>query len=324
MKKIILLGIALIFLVSACSLNSSPRVTKISPEEAKTKAEDYINNVLMQGGNAKATVENLAVDEKYPDLYKMTVKIEGNDQEFTSYITVDGKRFFATGQDIEDEEKKQEERNANRPAQPSATVSNKSDKPKVELFVMSYCPFGTQIEKGILPVLETLGDKIDFNLEFCDYVMHGDKETKENLRQYCIQKEQPQKLQAYLGCFLDSQDSDKCLKEANVDVGKLKQCTDKTDKEYNVTNNTEKKGRFPVFPLNQDNAKKYGVAGSPTLIINGEKISSGRSPKALLEAICSAFNNPPEECNKELSADNPSPGFGSGTSGSGANGGCGG
>ena len=36
----------------------------------------------------------------------------------------------------------------------------KKEKPEVELFVMSHCPFGTQIEKGMLPVARLLGDKI--------------------------------------------------------------------------------------------------------------------------------------------------------------------
>ncbi|MBU3941884.1 MAG: hypothetical protein KKF74_03150, partial [Nanoarchaeota archaeon] len=47
----------------------------------------------------------------------------------------------------------------------------KKDKPEVELFVMSHCPYGTQIEKGMLPVARLLGDKIDFNIRFCSYAM---------------------------------------------------------------------------------------------------------------------------------------------------------
>jgi len=49
---------------------------------------------------------------------------------------------------------------------------------------MSYCPYGTQIEKGILPVINALGNKIKFSLKFVDYAMHGKKEIDENSRQY--------------------------------------------------------------------------------------------------------------------------------------------
>ena len=66
----------------------------------------------------------------------------------------------------------------------------KSDKPVVELFVMSYCPYGTQAEKGILPVLALLGDKIDFKLRMVHYILHGEPEDLENKRQLCIREEE--------------------------------------------------------------------------------------------------------------------------------------
>ena len=86
--------------------------------------------------------------------------------------------------------------------QASAAEVKKNDKPTVELFVMSHCPYGTQIEKGIIPAIEALGDKVDFNLKFCSYAMHGEQELREELNQYCIQKEQKDKLLPYLKCFL--------------------------------------------------------------------------------------------------------------------------
>jgi hypothetical protein len=67
---------------------------------------------------------------------------------------------------------------------------------------MSYCPFGTQAEKGILPVVNLLKDKIDFKVKFVNYAMHGKKEIDENNLQYCIQKEEPNKYNSYLTCFL--------------------------------------------------------------------------------------------------------------------------
>lgn len=54
---------------------------------------------------------------------------------------------------------------------------------------MSHCPYGLQMEKGIIPVVETLGDSIDFQVKFCDYAMHGQTELDEQVLQYCIMKE---------------------------------------------------------------------------------------------------------------------------------------
>lgn len=201
--------------------------------------------------------------------------------------------------------------------QPEAgNIANKSDKPIVELFVMSYCPYGTQIEKGIIPTIETLGNKVDFNLKFVSYTMHGEKENQENLRQYCLQKEQKNKLFPYLKCFLEASDSAGCLNSASVEENKLKSCMDSTANNFNVTGTN-----FDVYKSDND---KYGVQGSPTLVINGAISQSGRDSNSLLKAICSAFDNAPKECNAVLSSATPAPGFGSGTAPSGGSGsGCG-
>ena len=205
-----------------------------------------------------------------------------------------------------------------KPVAPVAVVATKSAKPVVELFVMSHCPYGTQIEKGILPVVEALGDKIDYELKFCTYAMHSKKELDEQLTQYCVQKEGKDKIHSYLGCFLeDESKSEECLKESGVNIANVKSCVASTDKEFAVSAGFEDKstwsgGRYPLFNVYKEDNEKYGVGGSPTLIINGEKVSSGRDSAGLLSAICSAFEEAPEECNLELSSASPSPGFGYG------------
>ena len=191
----------------------------------------------------------------------------------------------------------------------------KKDKPEVELFVMSHCPFGTQIEKGMLPVARLLGDKIDFNMKFCSYAMHGKKELDEQTLQHCIQKHYNDKYLDYLACFLKDEKTDDCLKEFELN-GKLDVCIAETDAEFKVTEkfndqSTWSGGRYPLFDVHKESNDKYGVGGSPTLVINGvtaEKVK--RDPASLLNAICIGFKNKPAECNEELSSANPSPGFG--------------
>ena len=196
----------------------------------------------------------------------------------------------------------------------------KKDKPEVELFVMSHCPYGTQIEKGMLPVARLLGDKIDFNIRFCSYAMHGEKELDEQTLQYCIQKEYNDKYLDYLACFLKDDKTDECLKEVELD-GKLDECIAETDAEFKITEKFNDKstwsgGRFPLFDIDKELNEKYGVRGSPNLVINGVTAKSGRDPASLLDAICTGFNVKPAECNEELSSANPSAGFGFETSAS--------
>jgi hypothetical protein len=78
--------------------------------------------------------------------------------------------------------------------------------------------------------------------------------------------------------------------------------------------------------VDKEDVEKYGVQGSPTLVINGETVQAGRDSASILAAICSAFNEPPAACKTELSSTPPAPGFGTGkdsTGGASANAGCG-
>jgi glutaredoxin len=281
----------------------------------------------MQPGS-KAIIKDIAEEG---GLYKITINLPGG-QEITSYLTRDGKKFFPEAMDIAEVEakvaqnKNQQADNNQNPASQNVTVAKK-DKPEVELFIMSHCPYGTQIEKGLLPVLSALGDKIDFKLKFCSYAMHGEKELDEQLNQYCIQKEEPAKLANYLKCFLEDGNSDRCATATGLNKGKIKSCIASADKEFKVKEkykdqSTWVSGRFPAFDVFKADNEKYGVQGSPTLIINGQQIQTGRDSASLLSAICSTFNNQPAECQQQLSGAAPSPGFGSGTGGANSAGGC--
>ncbi|HTY43734.1 MAG TPA: hypothetical protein VMC80_00635, partial [Patescibacteria group bacterium] len=196
----------------------------------------------------------------------------------------------------------------------------KTDKPTVELFVMSYCPYGTQMEKAIIPVLNLLKDKVNFTLRFVSYSMHGQKEVDENTRQYCIQKEQSDKFIPYLSCFLQAGDSASCLTSIGIDQSKLSSCVSSANAQFSITKTadaTVASGSYPSFDIDKTLNQQYGVQGSPTLVINGVQTEpSARSPEAVLTTICSSFSTAPNECSQTLSTSQTSPGFGTGTSSS--------
>lgn len=216
------------------------------------------------------------------------------------------------------------------PAQ-NAPVANapKSDRPAVELFVMSYCPYGLQMEKAYLPAMELLKNKADISVKFVSYAMHDLKELEENTRQYCIQSEQSDKFIPYLKCFTGKDDYKACLATAGVNEGKMNACVGATNQKYGIITkyndqSTWLNGRFPVYPIHQDLNTQYGVQGSPTLVINGAQSEAGRTPEAVKQAICAAFNSPPSECQKTLDTAAPAPGFGATTGGNAnAQAGCG-
>jgi len=314
--KLILVAI----LVAAISISGTyfyfkkiPKGKFLSPQEAAQKAISYINENLLQKG-ITASIVNV---EEESGLYKFHLKI--GEQEFISYVTKDGKILFPEeGIDIEKELTKAGE-------ETSPQEIQKTDRPDVKLFVMSYCPYGLQAQKMFLPVYNLLKDKTEMEVYFVNYIMHEKKEIDENLRQYCIQKEEKEKYYDYLSCFVKDGNFEKCLSEADVDREKLNNCVSKTDGEYKIYSQYEDQstwlnGNYPKFDVHSDLNEKYGVQGSPTVVINDGIVEvSPRSPEKFKETICQAFTSAPEECSRTLSNEVFSPGFGleAGSSGGG-------
>lgn len=325
-KMLPILGVVIILLIAGIYMSQKGGVSmgkNISPMEAKNKAEAFVRDTLL-GGKTQFTISDAT---EYAGLYKMSITLEGGGDPIDSYMTKDGKIFLPQGMDIAKMTAEAGGATADaggQAAEPVAQVATKSDKPKVELFVMSHCPYGTQAEKGIIPVVKALGSKIDFQIKFVDYAMHEKKEIDEQTRQYCINKEQAPKFIPYLECFLKAGDSASCLKEQKVDEKKLASCITATDKQFKITesyNNKDSWGsQFPPFAIHKAENTKYGVQGSPTLVINGEQINSGRDAASFAKAICGAFTDgkAPKECSNTFASASPAPGFGTGTQAAGS------
>ncbi len=319
MWKILTLILGVLFIVSIFTNGFSGKSTSsgaVDKDKAANDAVEYINTYLMQGAGSAELKE---VKEE-GNLY--VVKMSINGQEYDSYITNDGKYLFPQGIDVSKTPEVPET-----PTQPVVEVTEKKDVPDVEVFVMSHCPYGTQMEKGIIPVMETLGDKANIQIKFVNYAMHGEKEVLEQLNQYCIDKEQNDKFLPYLKCFLKEGKGDECLTEVGVDTAALETCKAAADEEFAIMENLEDKekwsgGRFPPFLIHDAENKEYGISGSPSLAINGQNVNSGRDSASLLKTICGAFNEAPEECDTVLSSASPSPGFGFETTGSSTNAQC--
>lgn len=303
----IILALVLIVVIAFGNTIFTGGAAGVSKETAAGNVISFINS---QGGSTASLVSA----EREGGLYKITVDYMGN--QIPVYTTLDGKSLVVNPISLSGSSPSSDSSSSPQ-STPTPTVP-KSDKPTVELFVMSHCPYGTQMEKGILPVAELLGNKIDFKIKFVYYAMHGKEEVNEQTRQYCIQEEQNDKFNAYLKCFLKAGKTDECLTEAKIDSAKLTACVNATDKKFDISKNFNDQsswlsGRFPKFDIHKADNEKYSVAGSPTLVINGQEAPSGRDPQSLLNAICGAFNTAPAECEQKLSSASPAPGFGEGT-----------
>jgi len=311
-------------------LNPNSTLTQsMNSQEAGNKAVEFITTNLLSPGVSAKLVSTEEINGGF--LYKVELNLSDgkSSQVAESYITSDGEYLFPQGIPMKEFAalKKAAEEQQNQQQEQKLDEIPKTEKPKVRLFIMSYCPYGLQAMKAAIPVYELLDGKADMTINFVSYAMHDKKELDENLRMYCIQEEQKGVFLKYLACFTESGDYESCLNETNVDKTKLDSCVARVDEEYNVTNmyndkSTWASGMFPMFYVEKEDNEAYGIRGSPTLVINDKVVSVSRSPEAYKEAICSAFVTPPEECKETLSNSSASPGFGGGT-GTASTGGCG-
>lgn len=308
--KKILATVAIALSLASCS-------SGLSSTEAKDFAQKFINEDLLSGG---MTAEITKI-EKGSGFWNLDIKLSDG-REVKSLLSLDGKIFVPEA--IYVDEVKAAAATAAETADTAQTeaLANlpKSAKPVVELFVMSYCPYGTQAEKAIIPALEALDGLVDFQLKFVNYAMHGEKEVTENLLEYALTKNYPDKLIPYLKEFLKAGDSAAALTAVGVSQADLAATIAATDKEFKITENLNNKDLWlksqdgtPTYPhFNVDNTdnEKYSVQGSPALVVNGQTVQGERTPAGMLKTICAAFETAPEACTTELSSASPSAGFG--------------
>ena len=271
----------------------------ISPEGAGIKIIDFINKNLLQG-QTTATL-NAVFEES--GVYKILFEVEN--QEYTFYTTRDGKLLFTSGGPMPEEEPGETE-----PA--PVTGIPQRDVSQALLFVMSYCPYGNQAEEIMMPVFDLLGNRADIRVHYVIYSnyggggpnycldkdnkycsMHGIQELNQNVREICVQKYQKDKFWTFLkemNSKCNYQNADSCwegvAKSIGLDADKIKTC--------------QKNESIALLEQEVQLNKKYGITGSPQLVINDAEYSGARSAEAYKSAICAGFNDAPAECSQSL------------------------
>lgn len=184
----------------------------------------------------------------------------------------------------------------------------KYEKPVLEAWVVSRCPFGVQMMNALQYVQEAIGDNVDIQVRQITGLdaqgnptaMHGEQELVENERQVCLREEQPDVFWDYIGCYAETGDAATCETTAAVDSSALTDCMENRMLEYMTTEAQDTTAR--------------GVTGSPTLLIDGTKVSEydfgGRSPAALQKLLCCSMETEASSCETQLTATEAPRGFG--------------
>lgn len=258
----------------------------------------YINKELLPSGT-KASLEEVTTEH---DLYKIKMTIKGKEQ--TSYVTKDGKVLFPQKITMVTTSSTSSKATSSDQTQNSKKEIPKKETAKVELFVMSFCPYGNKAEQTMEPVYELLGDKVDWNIHYIVSEkngkfssLHGQPEVDQDARELCVLKNQGTKKWFEFANYVNENcgSEGKCWKEAakenDLDPEKISSCAEE---------NGDK-----MLKEEAQISNKKGASGSPTLFINGtesETVYEYGKPNTYKETICSAFEESPSECNEELSS----------------------
>ena len=296
-----------------------------SSQETAQKALDYINENLLPEGLTSSLID--VVEES--GLYKFRLKI--GEKEYPSYVTKDGKILFPE-EGINLEEKLATTTPTEEPKKLTCQDIKKSDKPLLEAFVVSQCPYGLQMQRILNEIVKNIPSSAEnMKVRYIGQIagdkitsMHGDEEAQENLKQICIREEQGDKYWKYIDCHIKKGEVESCLTTAGINKAILDACLSDNSKGLKYA-----KEDF-------DLQTKYQISGSPTLVINDtlfEEFDNStnqclwefgcRNAEAVKSLICCGFNQQPEFCSQKLTEEQATVGFsenyssGSSTSGGG-------
>ena len=139
------------------------------------------------------------------------------------------------------------------------------DRVKLDLFVMSQCPFAVRAEQALAPILKEFGDQIDFTLYFIASEdgsggftsLHGQQEVAEDIRQAVMGKYYPNKYFDYIVArAANYQDGDweQQALELGIDVERVRAIVASEEGEKLLWANIQK-------------GNELGIRASPTLLI---------------------------------------------------------
>ncbi len=303
MKRVIFLFILVSMLFMGClepsvnTNNGSNNTTVTVYDTAKVnRIVNVINDLIkLQGGNVQVQLKAV---NKVNGLYVITLSTpDGNTQDI--YATNDLEQIFLQPpikvSDLEKTIEKFKQQNKEIP---------KTDKPTVQLYIMSFCPFGNQAEQLMNPIIHLLNDKISFEPVYIISnrngqwtSLHGNSELKQDVREKIIFNMYGPVVWAdyvkNVDHTCDVKDIDTCWKSVAENMSLNTTAIEET---YNSS--------FDSIVSNEaSKTNEAKVQGSPTLVINGviyNERANGRSTNAYKSAICSAFTTEPIECNQTL------------------------
>jgi len=155
---------------------------------------------------------------------------------------------------------------------------------KLNLFVMSQCPYGNLAYKALIEIAEKMPD-IDWHVNWIAKVnvqgivntLHGYEEAQEDMRQICVYNYNRDKFFDYVDCISDDYENSRdiwssCAEQAELDPAEIESCVENEG----VTLLTER-----VWLTD-----KLSITDSPTFLLNNKIVFNAIDADGLKNHIC--------------------------------------
>jgi protein-disulfide isomerase len=166
----------------------------------------------------------------------------------------------------------------------------------MELYVMSQCPYGVQVENALVPVAKQLGNALDLQFHYIGdgqpgsfRSLHGTPEVAGDIAQLCAQEQDPAKMLDFIACQNKAprevaSNWKSCAEELGLDAKALATCAGSDHGEG-------------LLAASFEESRKKGATGSPTIYLNGKPYEGGRKSRDFLKAVCSEVSGTkPQPC----------------------------
>ncbi|MGM0595625.1 MAG: hypothetical protein ACQES9_01165 [Myxococcota bacterium] len=215
------------------------------------------------------------------------------------YVKLKGRQFFDPTAEICDNSKDDTGNgkvDCDDPSCKNDLACREEIKGRLDVFVMSQCPYGVKGLDAMKEVLQNTKD-IDFHINYIAQkqgngfkALHGQPEVDENIRQLCAIKNYPKdyKYMDYIWC-----------RNKNYKSNKWKSCA-KDDIKAEVIEKCFKEEGNKLLEENIKKANKLGIGASPSWITNNRYKFSGISPEKIKKEFCK-HNKDYKICDKKLS-----------------------
>lgn len=176
------------------------------------------------------------------------------------------------------------------------------ENPTVELFLMSFCPYGNKAEQTLKPVFKELKDEVNWEPHYIVNEkngkitsLHGETEVAQDKRELCVLEDHGVEKWFDFVTYVNENcgSSGSCWKDAAESIGidstEIQTCADERGK--------------GLLKEEASYAKEKGATGSPTMLINDKKtkaVYQYGNPNTYLEAVCTGFSEAPDACSTDL------------------------